>query len=93
MDNESALKVVCDERHKTIDEKFGRDDKRLNDHSMRIGTVEDAIIKLTAMVEDIKKKDVFDKILIVCVLIMVLVVAAMVLGPEISGKILGGVAR
>jgi len=90
-ENEVTLRAVCEEKHKAIDEKLDRDERRLNDHSSRIGTVEDAIIKLTAMVEDIKKKDVFDKILIVCVLIMVLVVAAMVLGPEITGKIMGGV--
>ncbi|MCR4436147.1 MAG: hypothetical protein QHH06_10240 [Clostridiales bacterium] len=92
-ENEVTLKAVCEEKHKAIDEKFERDERRLNDHSDRIGTVEDAVIKLTAMVEEIKKKDFFDKLLILCVFIMVIVVAAMVLGPEITGKIVGGGIR
>jgi len=86
---DNVLKEVCREKHKAIDEKHGVFDKRLNDHSSRIGSVEDAIIKLTSMVESIGKRDIFDKVLIVSIFATVIVLAAIVLGPEITGKIVG----
>lgn len=89
-DLQVVYEKVCDEKHKAIKERLDTDNNRLNEHSKRMDTIEEAVIKLTMLVEDAKKKSVFDKILIVSLFIMVVVIAAMVLGPTITGKILGG---
>ncbi len=90
MSDDNVLEKVCAEKHKSVDDKLKAAEARLDDHSDRIGCVEDAVIRLTNIVESIAKKDVFDKILTLSVFIISLVLAAMILGPEITGKILGG---
>lgn len=90
MNDDNVLEKVCTERHRSVDEKIRSAEDRLNSHSNRIDSVEDAVIRLTNLVESMAKKDVFDKILTLSVLIISLVLAAMILGPEITGKILGG---
>lgn len=80
----------CEERHRSLKEKEDVQDKRLNDHSTRISTVEDAVVRLTFLVEQSKKRDIFDKILTICVFVMCMVLLGIVLGPEITGKMLGG---
>ncbi|MCX8131022.1 MAG: hypothetical protein N3I35_13105 [Clostridia bacterium] len=87
---ENVLEKVCDEKHKSINDRDKVVDTRLNSHSGRLDSVEDAVVKLTAMVEEIRKKYFFDKILILCVFIMVIVVASIELGPELTGKMIGG---
>lgn len=89
-ENAAVLEKVCEEKHKSIEQHLGVIDIRLNDHSSKIGTVEDAVIRLTAMQESMRKERFFDKVLIIAVFIISIVIAAMVLGPEITGKILGG---
>lgn len=84
-------KDVCDEKHEALKEKMSIQDKCLNEHSTRIGTVEDAVLKLTILVEQSKKRDIFDKILTLCVFVMCMILAAVVLGPEITGKMIGGI--
>ncbi|RCX20865.1 hypothetical protein DFR58_10167 [Anaerobacterium chartisolvens] len=89
--SEYVSKEVCTEKHKSADDKMETAERRLNDHAGRIKTIEQALVLLTKMAEDTKKKDFFDKVLIFCVLVMVIVVGAIVLGPEITGKMLGGI--
>lgn len=88
---ENVLEKVCTERHRAIDDKLRIVENRLNSHSERMNAVEDAAIKLTNMVESIAKKDFFDKILILAVFIIALVLAGMILGPDIAGKMVGGI--
>lgn len=87
---EFVSKDVCTEKHKATDEKDRITENRLNDHSGRIKSVEQAVLILTEMVKSQQKKDVFDKILIISVFIMCIIIASIVLGPDITGKILGG---
>jgi len=82
---------VCNERHKSIDEKLSVHERRLNAHSERISTMEDAVLKLTLLVEQARKRDIYDKILTICIFIMCLVLLGIVLGPEIMGKIISNV--
>lgn len=49
-------KDLCIEKHKAIDEKHRITEDRLNDHSGRIKSVEQAIIVLTEMVKSQSKK-------------------------------------
>jgi hypothetical protein len=88
---ETVTRTECVLKHEAIKDKERVTEKRLNDHSERIGSVEDAIIKLTLMVESQTKKDLFDKILIISVFVISLVLAGVILGPEIIGKIMGTV--
>jgi hypothetical protein len=81
----------CELNHKAIEDKERVTEKRLNEHSVRINSVEDAIIRLTLMAESQAKKDIFDKILIISVFVISLVLAGVILGPEIIGKIMGTV--
>jgi hypothetical protein len=90
MAEQSVTKDACEARHEGIKENFERTERRLNDHSERIGSVEDAVLKLTILVESIGKKSLFDKILIIAVFIIAVVLLALLLGPEYVGKILGG---
>lgn len=91
MSENVVSKEVCNEKHNTIKDKFDVQDKRLNDHSNRLNTVEDAVIRLTLLYEQAKKRDVFDKILTVSVFVMCLVLLGIVLGPEITGKMINGI--
>lgn len=81
---------TCDVKHEGIKESFDRHERRLNTQSERLDSVEDAVLKLTILVDSIAKKSVFDKMLIVSVFIIALVLLAVILGPEYVGKILGG---
>lgn len=91
MSENVVSKDLCKEKHDATKEKFDTQDRRLNDHSTRISTVEDAVIRLTLLVEQSKNRDIFDKILTICVLIMCIVLLGVVFGPEIAGKMLGGI--
>ena len=51
--------------------------------------MQEAIIKLTTLVDSIGKKSIFDKILTMSVFIIAVVLLAVILGPEYVGKILG----
>jgi len=86
-----VLEKVCDEKHKSIEDKLRVADTRLNDHTHRIGSVEDAVIQLTNMVDSIAKRDIFDKILIVSIFIVALVLAGIVLGPGLTKEIIGSI--
>lgn len=90
MNENNVLEKVCIEKHRSVDDKLKSANDRLNSHSARIDSVEDAVIRLTNLVESMAKKDIFDKILTLSVFIISLVLAAMILGPQITGKILGG---
>lgn len=89
--NENVLEKVCEERHKAVDDRQKAVDKRLNENSRRIDSVEDAVIKLTNMVEAITKRDIFDKMIILSVFFVCLVLAGIVLGPEIVARLIGSV--
>lgn len=89
--SEFVNKEFCNERHKSIDDKDRVAENRLNDHAGRIKSVEQAVIVLTEMVKAQAKRNIFDKVLIVSVFVMCLVVAGIVLGPEITGKMIGGI--
>lgn len=82
-------KDTCKVMHKGIDDNFKRIDGELDDHSTRIKTMEEAVIRLTALMDSIGKKSIFDKILTVSVFIIAVVLLAVILGPEYVGKILG----
>jgi K+-sensing histidine kinase KdpD len=88
MDNVSASE--CQKEHKRVDENMERAERRLNDHSNRIDSVEAAVLKLTILVDSIGKKSIFDKILTVSVFIIAVVLLAVILGPEYVGKVIGG---
>jgi K+-sensing histidine kinase KdpD len=89
MDNVSASE--CQKEHKRVDENMERAERRLNDHSNRIDSVEAAVLKLTILVDSIGKKSIFDKILTVSVFIIAVVLLAVILGPEYVGKVIGSV--
>jgi hypothetical protein len=84
--SDMVLKDICEERHASIKET-------VDDHATRLRTVEDAVLKLTIMVEGLNKKSIFDKVLIISVFCMSLALLAIVLGPEIAGKFIGGMVK
>lgn len=88
MDN--VAKEACEKEHRRVDENMSRTEDRLNKHSDRLDSVEDAVLKLTVLVESLGKKSIFDKILTVSVFIIALVLLAVILGPEYVGKVIGG---
>jgi beta-galactosidase GanA len=90
---ENVSKETCDKEHKRVDENMSRTETRLNVHSDRITSVEEALIKLTTMVDQIGKKSIFDKLLIVSVFMMGIVLLVVVLGPELAGRIIGGAVK
>lgn len=81
---------TCNATHSGIEKEFDRTERRLNAHSEQIDSMQEAIIKLTTLVDSIGKKSVYDKILTLSVLIIAVVLLAVILGPEYVGKILGG---
>lgn len=91
MSENAVNKDFCEERHRAVKDRDDVQDNRLNDHSKRIGTVEDAVVRLTFLVEQAKKRDIFDKILTICVFVTCLILAAIVLGPEVTRKMIGGI--
>jgi hypothetical protein len=91
-----VIKDTCDKIHKAVDEKFERDTERLNEHSGRIRTIEDAIVRLTIMTEKYekgddgteKKKDSFwntktGQAIPICITIVVLVIIAALVGTNL----------
>jgi predicted RNA-binding protein with EMAP domain len=90
---ENVSKDSCEKEHKRVDENMDRTEKRLNSHSGEIHDIKEAVLKLTIMVEAIGKKSVFDKILIISVFMMGVVLVAVVLGPELAGKFVGGAVK
>ncbi len=87
---DSVMEKVCNEKHKAIDSRINTTEASVRENNKRISDVEEALIKLTNMVETLAKKDFFDKTLILSVFIISLVLAGVVLGPEIIGKIISG---
>ena len=88
MDN--VAKEACEKEHRRVDENMSRTEDRLNKHSDRLDSVEDAVLKLTVLVDSIGKKSIFDKMLTASVFIIALVLLAVILGPEYVGKVIGG---
>lgn len=88
MDN--VTKEACEKEHRRVDENMDRTEDRLNKHSDRLDSVEDAVLKLTVLVDSIGKKSIFDKMLTVSVFVIALVLLAVILGPEYVGKVIGG---
>jgi hypothetical protein len=88
---ETVSEKTCQAIHKGIDEKFGNTGDTLRDHDTRINSVEDAVLKLTVLVDSLGKKSIFDKIMTVSVFIIAVVLLALILGPEYVGKVLGAV--
>lgn len=88
MDN--VMKEVCEEKHSSVDYKIKTMSTDIGNNSERIRVVEDAIIMLTNMAELTAKRDFFDKILILSVFIISIVLIALILGPELTGKFIGG---
>jgi len=86
----TVSKELCTEKHKAVDENLKRVETRINKHSEQIDLLTELQIKLASMVELIRKKDIFDKILIISVFLVCLMLAAIILGPEILGRIIGG---
>jgi hypothetical protein len=90
---ETVTEKLCEEKHNAIKDKDRVTEKRLNAHAEEIGDIKAAVLKLTIMVDSIGKKSIFDKILITAVFMIGLVLLAIVLGPDISGKFVGGVLK
>jgi hypothetical protein len=91
MDN--VLKETCEAKHEGVGKDMGRVETRLNAHSGEIRDMKEVLIKLTAMVEQISRKSIFDKMLIVSVFMMGIVLLVVVLGPELAGKFVGGAVK
>jgi hypothetical protein len=87
----NVLEKVCEEKHKLVEDKLKTAENRMNENMNRLNSVEDAVIKLTNVVETIAKRNIFDKIMIVSIFLISIVLCAIILGPEITGRILGGV--
>jgi hypothetical protein len=87
---DSVAKEACEKEHRRVDENMNRTEDRLNKHSDRLDSVEDAVLKLTVLVDAIGKKSIFDKVLTVSVFIIAVVLLAVILGPEYVGKLIGG---
>jgi hypothetical protein len=81
---------ICNVKHEGQKEINERTERRLNAHSDQIDSMQEAIIKLTTLVESIGKKSIFDKILTISVFIIAVALLAVILGPEYVGKVLGG---
>lgn len=79
---------LCNEKHKTATENANKQERRLNEHSRRMDIMEEAIIKLTNMCDQISKKDIFDKILIVTLAGMILIILIVIVGMANALKIL-----
>jgi DNA-binding protein H-NS len=88
--DEYVSEKTCKVTHDAIEKENFRTETRLNAHSERIDSMQEAIIKLTTLVDSIGKKSVYDKILTISVFIIAVVLLAVILGPEYVGKILGG---
>ena len=86
-------KETCEAKHKAVDGDMDRVEIRLNSHSGEIKDMKEILIKLTAMVEQIGRKSIFDKLLIVSVFMMGIVLLVVVLGPELAGKFVGGAVK
>jgi len=84
---------TCEAKHEKVNENVNRLEIRVNKHSDRITSVEEALIKLTTMVDQIGKKSIFDKLLIIAVFMMGIVLLIVVLGPELAGRFIGGAVK
>lgn len=84
---------TCEAKHEGIDKDMARVETRLNAHSDEIKDMKGILIKLTTITEQISKKSVFDKMLVVSVFIMGIVLLFILLGPELTGKFVGGVVK
>jgi len=84
---------TCEAKHKAVDENMDRAETRLNSHSGEIRDMKEVLIKLTAMVDQIGKKSIFDKLLIASVFMMGIVLLIVVLGPELAGRFVGGAIK
>jgi hypothetical protein len=91
MDNVS--KETCEAKHEGVEKDMARVETRLNAHSGEIRDMKEILIKLTSMVDQIGKKSVFDKLLIVSVFMLGIVLLIVVLGPELAGKFVGGAIK
>jgi uncharacterized membrane protein len=79
---------LCDERHKVIEKNEEATRERLNNHSDRLKSVEEAIIVLTEMQKAQAKRDIFDKILIVSLAIMAVCFLIVIIGYANAMKVM-----
>ncbi len=89
---ENVLKEVCEEKHSSVEYKVETMSTDIGNNSERIRKVEDAIIMLTNMSETAAQRNFFDKILIFAVFIISIVLGMVILGPELTGKFIGGMS-
>ena len=90
---ENVSKETCEAKHKAVDGDMARVETRLNSHSGEIRDMKEVLIKLTAMVDQIGRKSIFDKMLIAAVFMMGIVLLVVVLGPELAGRLIGGAVK
>ncbi len=86
---EVVIKDTCEKIHKAVDEKFDRDTERLNEHTGRIKTVEEAVVKLTTIVDkyDQKSNSFWDtktgQAIPMCATVIVIVIIAALVGTNL----------
>ena len=89
----TVTEKTCEAKHEAIKDNDKRTETRLNAHSEEIGDIKAAVLKLTIMVDSIGKKSIFDKILILSVFMIGLALLAVILGPDVAGRFVGGVIK
>ena len=89
---ENVTEKLCDEKHKAVNGNMEEVKTRLNSHSEEIHDIKEAIVKLTVLVDQIGKKSIFDKLLIIAVLIMAITML-FIIAPTMAGQIIEGVVK
>lgn len=84
----NVIEKVCNERHKSLDEKVSVINHDLESHQESIGRLEEAVIMLTQMMDSVARKDMRDKVLVISMFIILLLICLILLGPEITASIL-----
>lgn len=79
---ETVLEKVCDEKHKGLDTRLENVELEVKNQSEKIGKVEDVLIMLTNMIDSSVKKDVFDKMIVISIFLIVVTLLLVIAGPD-----------
>lgn len=52
----AVAEMVCAERHKNVDEKFDRDERRLNEHSREISELQRLTVEISGLAKQLAER-------------------------------------
>jgi hypothetical protein len=84
----SVSQETCTAKHTGVDKDLIRIEKKTQKNEEEIGTVQDAVLLLSQIVNRLSKRAVVDKIIMILAILILIVILTVIFGPETVARII-----